>query len=69
MKSLLVLPILILLSCGNNTPCDKHEEYLSPPSNISVFYLDSCEYIKLEHNCIIHKANCRNKEHLKTINQ
>ena len=70
MRILAIILLLLLFSCKENNP-NHYEDNLSPPSNVSIFYLDSCEYIKLDginNTCLIHKANCKNPEHL-TINQ
>lgn len=62
----LLLPI-ILIACS---PKKEHVilyDDCMPPDNVAIFCLDSCEYIRLENSCIIHKANCRNPIHLNQL--
>lgn len=67
MRILAIILLLLLFSCKENNH-NHYNDDLSPPYDVGVFYLDSCEYIRISNQYIIHKANCKNPEHL-TIKQ
>lgn len=62
----LLLPI-ILVACSHKPEHVTLYDDCLPPDNVAVFCLDSCEYIRMENSCIIHKANCRNPIHINQL--